>query len=295
MNFAVVGMTKKNTILWLCIFLLPNLLGFLIFICIPIISSLVVSFTDWDLIGDINFIGLDNYLRLINDEDFWLSFKNTILFIIGYLPLVMLLGLGCALLMNKKIKMRAAFRAIYFLPVVTSWVAVSLVWKWLYNPNYGLINYILSLFGIAGPEWLSDPDTAMLGIVLTSVWKDIGFVMVLFLGGLQNISPTYYEAASVDGAGKFRTFWNITLPLLTPTTFLVMMISLINSFQVFDQVMIMTEGGPGGATTVLVQNIYNHAFRYYEMGYASAMSWVLFIVIFIFTIVQMKIQNKGAN
>lgn len=291
----MVGMTKKRTFFWLCIFLLPNLLGVIFFIVIPIMSSLVISFSDWDLIGQFNLIGIDNYIRIFNDPSFWSSFKNTILFILGYIPLVLVLGLGTALLLNQKIKFRSTFRAIYFLPVVTSWVAVSLVWKWLYNPNLGLINYLFSLVGIAGPEWLNNPDTAMLSIVLTSVWKDIGFVMVIFLGGLQNISPSYYEAASIDGANGFRKFWSITLPLLAPTTFLVTIISLINSFQVFDQVMIMTEGGPGGATTVLVQNIYNHAFRYNEMGYAAAMSWLLFLVIFVITFIQVKIQNKGAD
>lgn len=291
----MVGMTKKRTFFWLCVFLLPNLLGVIFFIVIPIISSLVISFSDWDLIGQFNFIGIENYIQIFKDASFWNSFKNTILFILGYIPLVLVFGLGAALLLNQKIKFRATFRAIYFLPVVTSWVAVSLVWKWLYNPNLGLINYFLSLVGIAGPEWLNNPDTAMLSIVLTSVWKDIGFVMVIFLGGLQNISPSYYEAASIDGASSSRKFWHITLPLLAPTTFLVTIISLINSFQVFDQVMIMTEGGPAGATKVLVQNIYNHAFRYNEMGYAAAMSWVLFIVIFAVTLVQVKFQNKGAD
>ncbi|MBP3040313.1 sugar ABC transporter permease [Bacillaceae bacterium Marseille-Q3522] len=291
----MVGMTKKKTLFWLCIFLLPNLIGFLIFIGAPIVSSLAISFTNWDLVGSMSFIGIDNYSRLLQDPEFWQAFKNTFLFIIGYLPIVMILGLGCALLLNQKIRFRTFFRATYFLPVVTSWVAVSLVWKWLYNPNYGLINYFLSLIGVEGPQWLTDPNTAMLGIVLTSAWKDIGFVMVLFLGGLQNISPSYYEAASIDGADKFRQFFSITLPLLTPTTFFVTIISLINSFQVFDQVMIMTEGGPGGATTVLVQNIYNYAFRYFDMGYASAMSWTLFIIIFIFTLIQMKFQNKGVS
>lgn len=291
----MVGMNKRKTIFWLCIFLLPNLIGFITFLVIPITSSLAISFTNWDLIGSIEFIGFDNYIRLVQDAEFWRSFKNTFLFILGYIPLVMILGLGCAVLLNKKMRFRAFFRATYFLPVVTSWVAVSLVWKWLYNPNYGLINYFLSLVGFDGPQWLNDPSTAMIAIIITSAWKDIGFVMVLFLGGLQNISPSYYEAASIDGASKFREFWSITLPLLAPTTFFVTIISLINSFQVFDQVMIMTEGGPGGATTVLVQNIYNHAFRYFEMGYASAMSWALFIVIFIFTIIQMKLQDKGAN
>ncbi|MEQ6378438.1 sugar ABC transporter permease [Bacillaceae bacterium S4-13-56] len=291
----MVGMSKKKTYFWLIIFLLPNLIGFLLFIGVPIVSSLVISFTDWDLISSLQFVGFDNYIRLVQDEEFWRAFKNTFLFILGYIPLVMVLGLSCALLLNKQMRFKAFFRATYFLPVITSWVAVSLVWKWLYNPNYGLINYLLSLVGITGPQWLHDPNTAMIGIILASAWKDIGFVMVLFLGGLQNISPSYYEAASIDGAGKFRSLWSITIPLLAPTTFFVTIISMINSFQVFDQVMIMTEGGPSGSTTVLVQNIYNYAFSYYEMGYASAMSWALFIVIFIFTWIQMRLQKKGAN
>ncbi|MFC4557292.1 carbohydrate ABC transporter permease [Virgibacillus kekensis] len=291
----MVSMTKKKTFFWLCIFLLPNLLGFLTFIGVPIVSSLVISFTNWDLIGTMSFAGFENYSRLVQDPEFWVSFRNTIFFILGYLPLVLVFGLACALLLNKKMKFRAFFRATFFLPVITSWVAVSLVWKWLYNPEYGLINYMLSTIGVDGPQWLNDPSTAMFGIILASAWKDIGFVMVLFLGGLQNISPSYYEAASIDGASKLRQLWNITLPLLAPTTFFVTIISLINSFQVFDQVMIMTGGGPGGSTIVMVQNIYNHAFRYFEMGYASAMSWVLFLVIFFFTWIQMKFQDRGAT
>lgn len=291
----MVGMTGKRKIFWLSIFLLPNLIGVILFKIVPILYSFIISFTDWDLIGHLNFIGIKNFIQIIKDPNFWNSFKNTCQFILGYIPLVLVFGLGTALLLNKKMYFRPFFRTIYFLPVVTSWVAVSLVWKWLYNPNYGLINYLLSLIGIEGIHWLNDPDTAMLSIVLTSVWKDIGFVMVIYLGRLQSISPSYYEAASIDGANSFRKFWNITLPLLTPATFFVIIISLINSFQVFDQVMIMTEGGPAGATEVIVQNIYNHAFRYNEMGYASAMSWLLFLVIFIFTLFQMKLQNKGAD
>ncbi|MFB1081603.1 carbohydrate ABC transporter permease [Jeotgalibacillus sp. JSM ZJ347] len=290
----MVGMTRKKTFFWLCIFLLPNLIGFLTFIGAPIVSSFVISFTDWDLLGDIRFTGAENYIRLAQDPEFWVAFRNTFLFIIGYIPLVLVFGLACALLLNQQMKFRAFFRATFFLPVITSWVAVSLVWKWLYNPEFGLINYALSLLGIDGPMWLNDPNTAMIGIILTSAWKDIGFVMVLFLGGLQNISPSYYEAASIDGAGKAKQLFNITIPLLAPTTFFVTIISLINSFQVFDQVMIMTGGGPGGSTIVMVQNIYNYAFRYFDMGYASAMSWALFLVIFLFTWVQMKYQERRA-
>ncbi|PLR82551.1 carbohydrate ABC transporter permease [Bacillus sp. V33-4] len=291
----MVGMTKKKTAFWVAVFLLPNLIGFLTFIVFPLLSSLAISFTNWDLISTMEFVGIDNYKHLMADKEFWAAFTHTVTFIIGYLPLVMIFGLACALLLNRKVKFRAFFRAAYFLPVVTSWVAVSLVWKWLFNPSYGLINYFLSFVGIEGLNWLQDENLAMPAIIITSVWKDIGFVMVLFLGGLQNISTSYYEAAEIDGANSWKKFWNITLPLLTPTTFFVTIISLINSFQVFDQVMIMTEGGPGGATNVLVQNIYNHAFRYFEMGYASAMSWILFIVIFVITLIQMKMQKRWAD
>lgn len=283
---TMIGSKKSNT-MWICLFLLPSLIGFLVFIIYPVFYSLGVSLTEWDLINPMKFIGLKNYETLLNDPKFWNSLKNTFLFIIGYLPSVMIIGLLVALVLNSKIKLKSLFRGLYFLPVVTSWVAVSLVWKWLFNPKFGLINYFLSIIGVNGPNWLNDPKTAMAAIIITSVWKDIGFIMVLYLGGLQNISPSLYEAADIDGAGSWHQFWKITLPMLKSTTFFVSMISLINSFQVFDQVNIMTEGGPGDATTVLVQNIYNSAFKYSEMGYAAAMSWVLFLIILIVSLVQM--------
>ncbi|MDR0922618.1 MAG: sugar ABC transporter permease [Lactobacillales bacterium] len=285
--------SKKNNRLWVLIFLGPSLLGFLTFIAFPIISSLVISFTDWDLLNPMNFIGIKNYTDLFKDATFWAGLKNTVLFIVGYLPCVMIIGLMIALLLNSKLVGKTLFRGIYFLPVVTSWVAVSLVWKWLFNPQYGLINYFLSLIGIHGPSWLTDPKTAMIAVIITSVWKDIGFIMVLYLGGLQGISPSLYEASSIDGANGWHQFWSITLPMLKPTTFFVSMISLINSFQVFDQVNIMTGGGPGNSTTVMVQNIYNSAFNYFEMGKASAMSWILFLIIFIVSLVQM--WGEGRN
>ncbi|EPM8148424.1 carbohydrate ABC transporter permease [Enterococcus faecalis] len=267
-------------------------MGFLVFIIYPVFYSLGVSFTDWDLINPMKFVGIKNYQSLVNDSTFWHSLKNTFLFIIGYLPSVMIIGLLVALLLNSKLCLKPVFRGVYFLPVVTSWVAVSLVWKWLFNPKYGLINYFLTMIGLHGPNWLNDPKTAMLAIIITSVWKDIGFIMVLYLGGLQNISVSLYEAANIDGADKWHQFWKITLPMLKQTTFFVSMISLINSFQVFDQVNIMTAGGPGDATTVLVQNIYNSAFKYSEMGYAAAMSWILFLIILVVSIVQMWGERK---
>lgn len=284
--------SKKNNALWISLFLLPSLMGFLVFIIYPVFYSLGVSFTDWDLINPMKFVGIKNYQSLVNDSTFWHSLKNTFLFIIGYLPSVMIIGLLVALLLNSKLCLKPVFRGVYFLPVVTSWVAVSLVWKWLFNPKYGLINYFLTMIGLHGPNWLNDPKTAMLAIIITSVWKDIGFIMVLYLGGLQNISVSLYEAADIDGADKWHQFWKITLPMLKQTTFFVSMISLINSFQVFDQVNIMTAGGPGDATTVLVQNIYNSAFKYSEMGYAAAMSWILFLIILVVSVVQMWGERK---
>lgn len=271
---------------------MPNLIGFLIFIGIPIIASLGISFTEWDLLSEPEWVGFENYQSLWEDPAFWAALWHTFYFIIGYIPLVMVGALGIALILNQKVKGITFFRAAYFIPVVSSWVAVSLIWKWLFNPSYGLVNYALSLIGITGPAWLHDPNWAMPAIILTSVWKDLGFVMVIYLAGLQGISKSYYEAADMDGASSWRKFWHITLPLLAPTTFFVTVISLINSFQVFDQVMIMTEGGPAGSTSVIVERIYNHAFRYFEMGYASAISWVLFFIIFAITLLQIRIQKR---
>jgi multiple sugar transport system permease protein len=273
-------------------FLLPNLLGIIIFMGIPIMSSLLLSFTEWDLIGNPKFRGLNNYLDIFKSKDFWSAFRNTCYYILGYLPLVLIISLMIALLLNRKIKGIVMFRAIYFLPVITSWVAVSMIWKWLFNPEYGLINHVLSMIGIAGPAWLHDPKWAMPAIILTSVWKDIGFIMVIFLAGLQGISEDYYEAADIDGANGWHKFRSITLPMLAPTTFFILIISIINSFQVFPQVWIMTEGGPAGSTSVIVEQIYKNAFRYFKMGYASALSWVLFAVIFVFTLIQNRLQKR---
>lgn len=286
------GWRKTAVIL---LFLLPNLLGFLIFSLIPIIASLGLSFYSWDLLSSPVFVGLDNFRMLLRDPDFWAALTHTFAFIVGYIPLVTVSGLGTALALNQKIRGQAFFRTAFFLPVVSSWVAVALLWKWLFNPMYGFVNYVISLVGVAGPGWLFDEHWAMPAIVFTSVWKDLGFVAVLYLAGLQGIPDEYYEAASLDGAGPWARFRRITLPLLTPTTFFVLIISLINSFQVFDQIYIMTGGGPVGATTVLVQQIYKNAFDYGKMGYASAMSWVLFALVFLATWLQMRGQRQWVH
>jgi multiple sugar transport system permease protein len=276
----------------LAVLLLPSLAGMVVFLMAPVLSSLVLSFSEWDLIGEINWVGIDNYVTALADPAVLGALRNTLTFILGYLPSVVIIALGLALLLNRRIKGRVVFRAIYFVPVVTSWVAVSLIWKWLLNPQYGLVNFALGAVGIKGPGWLFDPAWAMTGVILTSVWKDIGFVTVIYLAGLQDIPEPLYEAAALDGATPWQRFWSITFPMLAPTTFFVTTISLISSFQVFDQVWIMTQGGPAGATSVMVELIYKNAFSYYKMGYASAISWVLFALIFAVTIAQNLLQKK---
>lgn len=264
----------------LAIFLGPSLAGTLIFAIGPIFAAFALSFTDWDLLTPANFVGLSNFRRMFGDAEFWATLWHTVSFLLGYVPLVLLSGLCVALLMNQRLPARSIFRAMYFLPVVTSWVAVALVWKWLFNPTFGLVNTLLGFVGITGPSWLFDPNWAMSAIVLTSVWKDTGFVMIILLAALQGIPREYEEAASIDGATPFQRLLHVKIPLLSPALFFALSISLINSFQVFDQVYVMTNGGPAGATTVLVERIVANAFSYSRMGYSSAMSMVLFVLIF---------------
>ena len=280
--------------LWVAFFLFPSLAGLLVFLIIPMLSSLVLTLYEWDPLIPTRFIfiGFENYQALIKDGDFWDALRHTLFFIVGYIPLVLASGLGVALLMNQKLIGRTFFRGAFFMPVISAWVAVALMWTWIFNPKFGIINYLLGLIGITGPAWLFDPNWAMPAIILTSVWKDTGFIMILFLSSLQSIPNEYYEAAALDGANNWAKFRYITLPLLSPTVFFTLIISLINSFQVFDQVWIMTEGGPAGATTVLVQQIVNNSFRYGRMGYAATLSWVLFLIVFAVTIFQTRMQKN---
>lgn len=276
---------------WLGIFLLPSLVALSIFTIIPVLSSLALTLYEWDLLTPPQFVGLANVNRLIHDRGFWEALAHTLYFIVGYVPLVMIIALVVAVILNQRLRGFLFFRAAFFVPVVSAWVAVALMWKWIFNPKFGIFNYVLGLLNIQGPAWLFNPQWAMPAIIITSVWKDIGFVMVMFLAGLQGIPGDYYEAAAIDGANGWQRFFSITLPLLSPTTFFALIISLINSFQVFDQVWIMTGGGPAGATSVLVEQIVKNAFSYGRMGYASALSWVLFLLVFTATIIQMQIQR----
>nr|WP_233552713.1 sugar ABC transporter permease [Jiangella rhizosphaerae] len=274
------------------LFLAPSLVPLTLFTLVPMVSSLWVSLHDWNLITPMEFVGLANYRELLSDGDTWAAFGHTLGYIAGYLPLVYVLGLAAALALNTALRGRNVFRAAYFLPVVTSWVVVALLWRWLLSPANGLVNHLLGLVGIDGPGWWTDPAWAMPSVILASAWKDLGFVMIILLAGLQSVPGELYDAARVDGTSAWQRFRYVTLPLLSPSTFFVVVISLINGFQVFDQVYVMTGGGPAGATEVVVQQIYDLTFRYGRAGDASALSWLLFVVVLVVTIIQVRGQRR---
>lgn len=289
-------------------FLLPSLAGFVVFSIIPMIMQIFVSPTSWDGLSELTlfsdfsgfmdrfYVGIENYKEILTSKEFYQVIGNTLEFVILYIPLMLIASMIVALILNSHVKGVGIFRVLYYIPVITSWVAGALIWKWVLSPEYGAINNILALFGIEGPSWLQSSKWAMPAIVLASVWKDMGYFGLMLMSGLQGINQEYYDAAAIDGAGKIKQFTRITLPLLTPTLFFVLIISLINSFQLFTQIMIMTpDGGPLGSTMVMVERIYKCGFRYYEMGTAAAYSWILFAILLLLTMVQMKLQNKWVN
>lgn len=284
-------------------FLLPSLIGLLIFSLMPLIISAFISLTDWNGLDKLlnpnffreHFIGLKNYKEILAGTEFWTALKNTAGYIVMYIPLMLTISLMVAYLLSRPYRGISAFRIIYYIPVLTSWVAASLIWKTVLSPQYGVLNNLLSFFGITGPGWLLDEYWAMPAIVLVSVWKDMGFFGLILLSGFIGINKAYYEAASIDGANSWKKFTCITLPLLTPSIFYVLIVGLINAFQLFPQVMIMTDGGPNGATQVMVERIYKYGFRYYRMGYAAAFSWILFAIIMVFTVLQMKGQERWVH
>jgi multiple sugar transport system permease protein len=279
----------------IALFLLPAFIPLIVFRLFPMIASLWVSLLKWNLLRPWEFIGLKNYENVLTDPKFHKALLNTLYYMVGYLPLVLVGALAVALLLNSKLKGLAFFRGIYFLPVVTSWVVVALLWKWLLSPEGGFVNFMLGIFGIDGPGWWTDPNWAMPSIILASVWKDLGFNMLILLAGLQAIPEQLYEAARIDGAGIWRRIRSITLPLLTPSILFVMILAMIGAFQVFDQVYVMTEGGPAGATTVVMEQVVKKAFKYGLMGEASAMSWILFAIILTFTVLQLKFQRRWVH
>jgi multiple sugar transport system permease protein len=280
---------------WWVVFVAPSLTLLLVFTVTPILAAGVISFFEWSLLTPPRFVGLGNFRELAGDGTFRAAMGHTVIFIIGYVPVVTAAGLGLATLLNRRSRAAGVSRVLFFMPVVSAWVAVALMWKWMLNPRFGVVNWLLGLVGVDGPAWLFERGWAMASVIGASVWKDAGFVMILFLAGLQAISPEFGDAARVDGANRWQVFWRVTFPLLTPTAFLVLVILLINSFQVFEQIWILTEGGPLGSTTVVVEQIVRNAFSFGRMGYAAAMSWVLFAVIFVVTLTQVKLQKRWVH
>jgi multiple sugar transport system permease protein len=281
---------------WAIFFLAPSFVGFLMFYWLPILAGLLLSLFHWDLLTTPAWAGLDNFTRLVRDPGMHQALLNTLYFTAVTVPGSMILALLVALALNQRLRGANWYRTAYFMPVVATLVASALVWKWMFLPVYGLINNILRLVGLPEPLWLASPEGTMPAIIMFSIWLRLGYNMVLFLAGLQAIPRDLYEAASVDGANAWSQFRHVTLPLLSPTTFLVLILSLISAFQVFDQVLVMTgqttPGGPRGAAITMVFYIYTNAFRLSQMGYASAVALVLFLIIFAVTLLQLRLQRR---
>lgn len=280
---------------WAAFFILPSLIPLLLFTVGPAFGALAVSFMRWDLLTPAKWIGLDNYRTLAGDENFRAAALHTLEFVAGYLPLVVIGGLAVALLLNRNMPESGFLRTLYFMPVVTSWVAVALIWRWLLNPEYGVVNAVLRAMHLPAPGWWVDVQWAMPSVILASAWKDIGYTMLILLAGLQAIPREYYESAAIDGANAWQQLRRITLPLLTPQILIVLVISIINNVQVFEQVWVMTDGGPEGSTSTVVEQIVRNSFAYGRMGYASAQSVILFAATLLITWAQLRMQKRWVH
>ena len=280
-------------------FLAPAVSAIFIFFFIPVIAALIISFTDFDIyalssLSNTRFIGFTNYISLFNDPLFWTALKNTFYYVIGAGPISVIISLCAALLLNSKlVKFKSIFRLAYFIPVVTTLVAVAIIWRFIYHPKFGMLNYLLSFIGINPVDWLGDPNWAMPAIMLMSVWKNFGYNMIIFIAGLQNIPEELYEAAIIEGANAWQRFKKITLPMLIPTTIFVSIITIIGFFQLFAEPYIMTQGGPLNKTLSIVGYMYQEGFRWWNMGYSASLAFVLFIIIFIATLFQLRIQKNA--
>ncbi len=288
---SMTGRQRRNLIAGYA-FLIPNLVGVLVFSLFPIVTTLYLTFTEWDLSSAPQFTGIQNFIKMAQDDLFWKTIGNTFYYTFVAVPVAVFLAFWLALLLDRKMKGVLSFRVIYFLPHVTLTVAASIIWAWIFQPEYGLINYALSQINIDGPYWLTDSRWAMISIIIMSNWKGIGYAMLIFLAGLQGIPPELLDAATVDGATSWRKLRHVKIPLLTPTIFFVLTTSFIGAFQAFDQFMIMTQGGPAFATTPLVLYIYQKGFNQFYMGYATSMATVLFLCILAFTLFQWRIANR---
>ncbi len=273
------------------LFISPWIVGFLWFTLGPLLASGILSFFQWDLLTSPKWQGLGNYGRALQEPLFWQSLKVTVIYTLFSVPLGIAVALILAIMLNQPIRGRVWFRSIFYLPAIMSGVAVSVLWKWMFNPQFGLINFLLDKIGIRGPAWLSSAQWALPALIIMSLWGT-GSSMIIYLAGLQGIPTQLYEAAEIDGAGTWAKFWAITIPMLTPTIFFTLIMGIINSFQVFTQAYVMTGGGPQYATYFFVLYLYENAFRYFRMGYASSLAWILFVVVMILTVIQFRLAPK---
>lgn len=281
---------------YLC--LLPNFLGFAVFTVIPVIMGFVISLTNYQGFPGYKFVGFSNYITMFKDTLFLSALKNNIIYAVLVVPLTLVASLILALVLNQGVKFDGFFKTVFFFPNLTSMVAIGCVALMIFEPTGGIVNQMLHFMGMASknlPKWFNATSTALITVVIVVVWKTAGYYMIIFLGGLKNIPNHLYEAAEIDGANKWQCFWNVTWPMLSPTTFMVAILCFISSFQVFDIIQITTNGGPGRATSVLVYRVYKEAFQNWKMGYASAIAYFLFLIIFVITIIQWHGQKKWVN
>ncbi|MDQ3412800.1 MAG: sugar ABC transporter permease [Chloroflexota bacterium] len=278
-------------------FLLPSLIPFVVFVAGPVLAAVALSFAEYDLLSPPSFIGLANFETFLSDPRILTIYKNTAVYVAGTVGIETIIALLLAVATNRALPglLRYLFRTTYFFPVLTSLASVSIVWGYLYHTNFGVINYYLQQLGGPQIRWLTSSDWAMPALIILGVWKSLGFSYILFVAGLQNIPRHLYEAAAIDGAGPVSTFFNITLPMLSPTMFFAVVISLINGFQIFDSPYIMTQGGPGDATRTVAMYLHEQGFRFFDMGYAATISLSLFVVILILTLVQFRFGRSWVH
>jgi multiple sugar transport system permease protein len=287
---------KRRVAAWGLLLIAPMVIGYVIFFIIPLIASFFLSFTEWTLLSSPVWVGLNNYGRLLQDVKFQEALLNTVALTVPNVILRVTIALFIAIALNTKLRFRNFYRTLFFIPVLTMPVATATVWQWLYDPTYGPINAGLEVFGINGPSWLMQPQWTTLALLIVLLWGGVGYDMIIYLAGLQGIPRDYYEASQLDGAGFWRQFRDITVPLLTPTIFFLLIIAIINSFQVFDLVYIMTRIDTSGTTfPTLVYYIYEEGFRNFRMGYAVTLSWALLVILIVFTVVQFRLQRRWVH
>jgi len=272
----------------IALFILPSFLGCLLFIFIPSIFSFLLGFFDWNLINNIKFSGLSNYIELLSSPEFWFILKNTLVYAICVTFFATLIPLFLAAILNNKIRAKEFYKTSYFLPFITPMIVIAMIWQWIFDPNIGFVNILFK----TNIQWLYDSNLAMFVLIFVSVWKLTGYNMIIFLSGFSSLNSQVFEAAKIDGADSFKTFKNITLPLMSPTIFFVLLVTTISSFQVFDLIYLMTQGGPENSTNILVYWLYKNAFEFFNIGKASAIAYILFLFIFILTIIQWKSRKK---